>query len=115
MKDKSEISDGFHTFRELYEQRHAIFAALCIAHKEKAWRARYHAEGDKMDGWFVAGIDLPTGQVSFHMPDKYWDNFKLCQTIPKSKWDGYTTNDVVDRINDFTSIVNSAFSSPDDE
>lgn len=38
-----EISDGYHTFDELYEHRTAIFAAifaaLCKAHPENSWKS----------------------------------------------------------------------------
>jgi hypothetical protein len=39
MEDKSKISDGYHTFEELYDHRHVLFLTLCLLHHEKAaWK-----------------------------------------------------------------------------
>lgn len=36
-----DLSDGFHTFNELYYQRMILFAALVKAYKSKAWKSLY--------------------------------------------------------------------------
>lgn len=61
-----------------------------------SWVSRKHSDGSEIDGWFIAGITLPTGQVSYHLPDRLWDKARLhaieeCDVAP---WDGHTANDV---------------------
>lgn len=99
--DRSQISDGFHTFAELYEHRHALFLALAnsgLLHR--AWRSKLHDDGTMHDGYFIAGIDLPTGTVSYHLPLSYWDT--KCGPIPirdrAPAWDGHTPEDVIERL-----------------
>lgn len=33
-----EISDGYHTFGDLYKQRTLLFCALCNAYPELSWK-----------------------------------------------------------------------------
>ena len=77
--DTNLISDGYHTFGELYEHRVGLFIALCrkIVYIEKevegkqvssVWRSRRHADGESQDGWFVLGIGYKPGeQISYHL------------------------------------------------
>jgi hypothetical protein len=53
-----DVSDGYHTFAELYQHRFALFLALCRA-LEMGWKSRLHADGTMYPGWFIAGIELP--------------------------------------------------------
>ena len=46
--------------------------------------------------WPVVYIDLPSGQVSWHMPQH------------TSQWDGHDTNEKYRRIDDFCRLYNSA-------
>ena len=66
------VSDGYHTFDELYEHRHWLFLHLLSFNGSMAWAATYHEDGSKLDGWFVAGIRLPDGAISYHLPDRLW-------------------------------------------
>lgn len=94
-----EVSDGYHTFDELYEHRHALFLALVRQNKAMAWRARMDSEGKGMEGWFLVGLRLPGGDISYHLPDRLWENLEGIQTTEKApKWDGHTSADVVKRL-----------------
>lgn len=99
----SEVSDGYHTFNELYDHRIALFIALAVGHGDIAWRSLKHDDESKIDGWFIAGMHLPTGDISYHLPDSEWDKLTgYCKTLPKSpKWDGHTADDVVKRLNEW--------------
>jgi hypothetical protein len=75
-------SDGFHTFKELYDFRREYNAALF---NEWAQQGKYdvhkswlHADGEKPfgGGWFVVIAQLPTGQISNHYTPEYWDRFQ---------------------------------------
>jgi hypothetical protein len=93
-----ETSDGYHTFNELYQQRHALFAALCAADRLNSWKSLLHDDGTMLEGWFIAGIRTDNGQVTYHVPMELWAKFpaNICQRAPK--WDGHTPKDVVERL-----------------
>lgn len=98
------LSDGFHTFAELYEARCVLTAALFnLMEKQyiglvcKSWR---HFDGELCfgGGWFIVQAILPDGQISFHYPAKDWDRFSIPERETAWEWDGHTTQDVYDRL-----------------
>lgn len=98
--DIGEVSDGFHTFNGLYEQRMILFAALVKAYKDKAWKSYRHEDGEYCfgGGWFIVGIDTPEGSYTYHYESKYWDMFD-CTELPRAKhWDGHTEADAETRL-----------------
>lgn len=100
VKDIGELSDGFHTFNSLYEQRMILFAALVKAYKDMAWKSYRHEDGEYCfgGGWFIVGIDTPEGSYTYHYENKYWDMFD-CVDLPRSKhWDGHTEADAETRL-----------------
>lgn len=100
VNDIGEVSDGFHTFNGLYEQRMILFAALVKAYKDKAWKSYRHEDGEYCfgGGWFIVGIDTPEGSYTYHYENKYWDMFD-CIDLPRAKhWDGHTEADAETRL-----------------
>ena len=98
--DIGEVSDGFHTFNGLYEQRMILFAALVKAYKDKAWKSYRHEDGEYCfgGGWFIVGIDTPEGSYTYHYENKYWNMFD-CVDLPRGKhWDGHTEADAETRL-----------------
>lgn len=96
VNDIEDLSDGFHTFNDLYEQRMWLFAALVNAYKDKAWKSLRHEDGEHCFGGdlFIVGIDTPEGSYTYHYGIQYWDVFD-CQILPRAKhWDGHTDKDV---------------------
>lgn len=90
------LSDGYHTFNELYEQRMYLFATIVNQNKDKSWKSFKHEDGKLcFDGdWFVVGIDTPRGSYTYHYENKYWNLFD-CQELEVAKhWDGHTDKDV---------------------
>lgn len=97
----SQITDGYHTFDELYDHRRALTAALAKAVGLDAWRSKeHHPDGDPMfPGYFVVGINLPTGTVTYHYKLSHWDDFAgVIELEHAPKWDGATPNDSVTRL-----------------
>lgn len=95
-----DLSDGYHTFNGLYEQRMILFAALVKAYKDRAWKSYRHEDGEWCfgGGWFIVGIDTPEGSYTYHYENKYWDMFD-CADLPRSKhWDGHTEADAETRL-----------------
>lgn len=99
--EDGEVSDGYHTFGELYAHRRALTAALCRALPLDSWRSKkHHPEGDPMfPGYFIAGIDLPTGTITYHYKLKYWDDFFGVLALDHApKWDGAAPAATVERL-----------------
>lgn len=95
-----DVSDGFHTFRQLYYQRMILFAAIVKQNKDRAWKSLRHEDGELCfgGGWFIVGIDTPEGSYTYHYENKYWDMFD-CVDLPRAKhWDGHTENDAETRL-----------------
>ena len=108
-ENAGEISDGYHTFNELYDHRHALFLALMKAHPTLSWMSRKHDDGSEMEGWFIAGIKAPTGDVTYHLPASMWDlatNTGAAIFDTGMWWDGHTPKNVVDRIQEWIKIPN---------
>ena len=94
-----ETSDGYHTFNELYDHRCHLFAALMLSHVGISWKSKLHADGSVYEGWFICGMHLPTGDISYHLPESMWeqlDGITTQQFAPE--WDGHTSADVVKRL-----------------
>ena len=97
--ETGEVSDGYHTFNELYEHRHALFIALSRTRLDLCWRSKLDSSGKGMEGWFLAGMCLPTGDISYHLPDRLWELLDEARTIDHApKWDGHTSVDVIARL-----------------
>ena len=94
--DIGDVSDGFHTFRQLYYQRMMLFAAIVKQNRDKAWKSFRHESGEPCfgGGWFIVGIDTPEGSYTYHYEAEYFDLFD-CQKLERGKhWDGHTEKDV---------------------
>ena len=52
--DPGKISDGYHTFEELYAHRIMLFICLMKSNKDISWKSRVHGDGTSLDGWFIA-------------------------------------------------------------
>lgn len=119
------ISDGYHTFGELYKFRMIYNAVLFNAwgnpnttyafksektfdgidtftgikySVHKSWR---HSDGELAfgGGWFIVVAMLPTGQISNHYEAEYWDLFKIPEfERALFEFDGHTSADVLERL-----------------
>lgn len=76
--DTNLISDGYHTFGELYDHRITLFIALAKAAAlyttmPPTWRCKTDPD------WFILGIGIHPGkQITYHIPMSRWDetNFR---------------------------------------
>lgn len=102
-EDIGNMSDGYHTFNELYDFRRVYNAALFNEWAEQGkynvLKSKVHEDGEKcFDGdWFIVQATLPSGQISNHYEMKYWDDFMVNEKLP-DKFDGHTPKDVLNRI-----------------
>lgn len=92
--DKGQISDGSHTFDELYYHRMVLFSLVCNEHNTKAWKSWKHHDGTMYDNYFIVGIDTPHGQYSYHYHKSHWSmfNVKVLELAPE--WDGHEPKDI---------------------
>ena len=96
-----DISDGYHTFNELYHHRAVLFAVICNMYPDKAWKSKQHDDPNfpMYDGMFIVGIETPEGQATYHYDlDPYWDIFNVKEIERAPKYDGHTPDEAIRRI-----------------
>ena len=105
LENSNDISDGYHTFGELYEHRITLYIALCKRLRANAqnfvWRSKLHSDGTSIDGWFVLGINKEKGeQITYHLPLAKWEDCNFAENLEKApEWDEHTSEDVLKRLN----------------
>ena len=116
------LTDGYHSFKELYDYR-MLYNALYFNElasvnysdynfnkpelnmetfvKYNVHKSFRHNDGQLCfgGGWFIVVAVLPTGQITNHYEEKYWDLFKI-PALEKSnvKYDGHSPKDVKTRM-----------------
>lgn len=96
--DTNNISDGCHTFDELYEHRAKLFSVICNTNKELAGKSKLHDDGTMLDGYFIVGIETEQGQATYHYGLCYWDLFEVMELEKAPKYDGHTSKEAIERI-----------------
>lgn len=112
--EPEKISDGYHTFEELYDHRFTLFIALCRQielldypfnvtrqRAQRVWRSKTHSDGNPAyDGWFIMGIGSEKGkQITYHIPLSRWDETDFAMTLNQApEWDGHSSADVLERL-----------------
>jgi len=90
----SQISDGSHTFEELYYHRMILFAMICNTYKDKAWKSWRHSDDTMFPDYFIVGITTPDGDYSYHYHKDYWSEFKVHKLVRAPIWDGHEPSDI---------------------
>jgi hypothetical protein len=100
-----DCSDGYHSFKELYEFRKIYNAVLFNEwHRQgmyqvhKSWK---HHDGELCfgGGWFIVVAELPDGQISNHYEESDWRLFEIDEfETAQSEFDGHTSQDVLKRL-----------------
>lgn len=89
-----EISDGYHTFNELYYHRAVLFSVICNQNKDIAWKSKLHSDGTMYDGMFIVGITTPQGQYSYHYDLILWSLFDVKELDKAPEYDGHLPKDI---------------------
>lgn len=103
-EESDNISDGNHTFGELYDHRTLLFINLCKLLKEKGyyvWKSIRNSEGEDQEDYFLMGINKEPGkQMSYHcVKDKYYDMASFADELDKAPdFDGHSSDDVLIRL-----------------
>jgi hypothetical protein len=106
-----DISDGYHTFGELYEFRKMYNALLFNDWARNGLHSVHksfkHFDGEDCfgGGWFIVVADLPTGQISNHYKEEDWDLFDI-PVWPNAlfQYDGHTAEDVLKRLKSYINL-----------
>lgn len=113
------VSDGFHTFGELYYYRlcyNAIFINSLVKlinenpdkFKDiKVCKSKKHFGGEPCygGGWFIVMISTPWGQISNHYKLEHWDKFSCPVTKVSWKWDGHGMKEAMERLNRLSKYI----------
>lgn len=92
-EDTRKVTDGYHSFEELYDHRCLLFIKLAIhGGCPTAWKPGY-------PGWPVLFMETPAGQISYHFPEKFLPMVETnIARDDNYKWDGHTSADVLSRL-----------------
>ena len=100
-----QISDGHHTFEDLYKNRLILFCVLCNSNPNISWKSKKHfdEENDPMfNGDFIAGINTPEGIATYHFKLEFWDLFQIPEIEKAPRYDNYDNATVLKRIYSLT-------------
>lgn len=94
LEDKSDISDGSHTFEELYHHRAILFSIICNTYKNQSWKSWKHDDGTMFEDYFVVGVTTEQGEYSYHYHKDYWKYFEVKELTYAPVWDGHKPSDI---------------------
>ena len=101
-----DIADRHYTIRQLYEHRLMLFKIICHTYSHLAWKTNRHFDGDMFNDSFLVGITTPLGNATYHFKKEHYDEFEVIEIEKGPKYDGYTPDDVINRINSLPLIGN---------
>lgn len=101
MKDLSQNHDGYHTFEELYNHRHALLMFVVNQNPVLFKKSYLHHDGTSCPNYFIITGELITGQISYHVPISLWRSFNCADSKYAPPFDGHTSEDVINRIKDY--------------
>jgi len=97
--EAGNVSDGFHTFNELYAHRVSLFMLILMMNKDKAFKTYKNKEGEEWKGWCIVGLDTKYGQITYHIPDKHYDSLKgITEKERNHDYDGHDADEVQKRL-----------------
>lgn len=92
--DRGELSDGYHTFNDLYKHRILLFIMNAKTYAKMGGKTyRFH----HYEGWFCLGMETAFGQISYHIPERFWETCDFAAER-QPEFDGHTSDDVLDRL-----------------
>ena len=104
-QDVGDVTDGHHTFDELYDFRMAYNALLFNEWAKlginQVHKSKKHFDGEDCfgSGNFIVVAVLPSGQISNHYKLKDWDLFKIPEHEKALfKFDGHSPSDALVRL-----------------
>ncbi len=111
-----DVGDGYHRMSDLYKHRHHLFIALVRVYDNYitplgcrivCWKTKKHHDGTMHPGDFLLGMTVTksyfqepdkTFDISYHLPIDYWHQINVMELAHAAPWDGYTSEDVLQRL-----------------
>lgn len=94
-ENTDKVTDGYHTFEELYFHRMILFSIICNQNKENSWKSKLHDDGTMFKNYFIVGITTPEGDFTYHYHMENWQHFDGIKTLDKApEWDGHTAKNI---------------------
>lgn len=94
VENKQQISDGYHTFEELYYHRMVLFSVICNQNKSRSWKSKLHDDGTMFDDYFIVGVTTEEGEYTYHYHLDYWNHFDVVEVDRAPVWDGHKPEDI---------------------
>lgn len=100
-----EISDGYHTFTDVYNHRIMLFLlVISLLKKSNSTIKIWYANSEEI-GWYIVGIDFENGKkrVSYHLPTsskEYLDKMNVEYLDKLPEYDGCNSDCNLKRISD---------------
>lgn len=89
------VTDGYHTFDELYYHRMVLSKLVFEVYKQYAWKSWLHSDGTMFEGSFIVGVSIPgIGDYSYHYDAQYFDFFDVPEVDRAPEYDGHTPDNV---------------------
>ena len=96
--DTSLVSDGYHTFQELYDHGNLLWILILKLTEYYVFKTYRDENGVREDGWFIAGMNTEFGQITYHLPEVYW-RYVDAPELPRNEgFDNHTSEDVLTRL-----------------
>lgn len=107
--DLKDVTDGYHSFRELYIFKRlynaAFFNLLAQQSNVIVYKSLRHSDGELCLGTdayqFIVVAHLMGGQISNHYHICKWDDFKIPERDKALPYDGHTPQDVIKRLENY--------------
>lgn len=108
----SKVSDGSHTFEELYDHRCMLFLGLMQMAQagsgeqygiHDVWFSVYHDDGSRFDDYIIVGLLTDKGQCTYHVKEHPYgtilrERTNIRELANAPAWDGHDATEVLDRL-----------------
>ena len=104
--DTDEVSDGYHTFKELYDHRNLLWVMVLLQNRNVSFKTHKDDSGHEIENWFIAGINTDYGQLTYHLPNDLWDILDVPEVDYNFDYDGHDSKEVLNRLFSLAKSVN---------
>ena len=94
LPNKGDLSDGYHTYNELYDHRMVLFSIICNQNTNISWKSKLHEDGTMFEDYFIVGINTPDGQFTYHYHIDHWNKFNVRELERAPHYDSHTPNNI---------------------
>lgn len=87
---EEQVTDGYHTIKELYDHLDALFASVCLVYRECSWKTKVDeviAVGSVPE--MLAALGVPNGQyIGWYLPSPIWERLdvQVLDSMPDTIW-----------------------------